>query len=204
MDNDKIYFYDYLIKVLSIAKIGLTYSKDGYALKDYKALEELTQKVFNNFMELDFSKPNYFERNIYPTPNVSVRGVILSKDKTKVLLVKEKKDNAYSLPGGWADLYDSPKDAVIREVKEEAGVEIKVVRLAGVFNASFKHCLKCIPEYSLIFECELVKDLHCHDFDILDVNYFDLNKLPQLSLKMTKENFNRAINLVLENKFECD
>ena len=52
MDNEKQYFYDYLIKMLSIAKIGLTYSRDGYALVDYKEIQNLTQKTLNNFLNI--------------------------------------------------------------------------------------------------------------------------------------------------------
>ena len=101
--NDK-FFYDYLIKMLSIAKIGLTFSYDAYAIEDYKKVQELSESALEHFMDLKLDRPNFFERNIYPTPNVSVRVVILNETRDEILLVQEKKDMGYSIPGGWADL----------------------------------------------------------------------------------------------------
>lgn len=200
MDNEKQYFYDYLIKMLSIAKIGLTYSRDGYALVDYKEIQNLTQKTLNNFLNTDFKRPNYFERNVYPTPNVSVRAVILNKDKTKVLLVEEKKDHAYSLPGGWADLYESPSQAIKRECFEEAGVKVKVIRLCALLNGLPFNVRTSIPEYAVIFVCEIDEDYHTHDHEILDVNFFYINNLPTLSKKMTLDNFNKSIKAAISGE----
>ena len=89
MDSKQI--YDYIIKIQSIAKIGMVYSKDPYALTNYKEINDLSLKMLEEFMEVEFDRPNYFSRNIYPTPNVSVRTVIFSEDKKKVLMVRESK-----------------------------------------------------------------------------------------------------------------
>ena len=69
MDSKQI--YDFVLKVQSIAKIGLKYSKDPYAISNYTELNELSIKFLEEFMEVKFDRPNYFERDIYPTPNVS-------------------------------------------------------------------------------------------------------------------------------------
>ena len=68
MNNDEFLdkyqeFYNYLIKMLSIAKIGLVYSKDEYALSNYKQVQELTMKMLENFEHLKFDRQNYFQRN---------------------------------------------------------------------------------------------------------------------------------------------
>ena len=86
---DKKEIYDYIIKIQSIAKIGLVYSKDPYALTNYQELSDLSTKFLEEFMEVEFDRPNYFQRDIYPTPSVSVRTVILNNKKNKVLMVKE-------------------------------------------------------------------------------------------------------------------
>ena len=108
-------FYDFLLKVQSISKIGLIYSHDPYAITNYKEIQELSTKYLEDFVNVKFDRPNYFKREIYPTPNVSVRTVILNKEKNKVLMVKEVNLQAYSLPGGWADLYDSPSKTARNE-----------------------------------------------------------------------------------------
>ena len=101
MDSKQI--YDYILKIQSIAKIGLVHSKDPYAITNYKEINELSMKMLEEFLEVKFDRPNYFHREIYPTPNISVRTVIFNKDKTKVLMVREAAQQAYCLPGGWSD-----------------------------------------------------------------------------------------------------
>lgn len=194
------FFYDYLIKMLSIAKIGLTFSYDAYAIEDYKKVQQLSEDAFEHFMNLKFDRPNYFERNIYPTPNVSVRVIVLNENRDEILLVQEKKDMGYSIPGGWADLYDSPKQAAIREVKEEAGVEVEIVKFAGAISCLPIKDNVFVPEYALIFEGKLVKDFHTHDHEIASVGFFKLDNLPKLSHKMTQENFNKALDAIINNK----
>ena len=102
---DSKHFYDFLIKIQAISKIGLVYSTDPYAITNYKEINDLSTRFLEEFTEVNFDRPNYFARDIYPTPNVSVRTVIFNEERTKILMVKEANLQAYSLPGGWADLY---------------------------------------------------------------------------------------------------
>jgi 8-oxo-dGTP diphosphatase len=187
------YFYDFLIKIQSIAKIVLVHSKDPYALTNYEEINKLSTEMLEKFMEVNFDRPNYFQRDIYPTPNVSVRTVIFNEDKTKVLLVRETSEQAYCLPGGWADLYDSPKDTAINECRQEAGANIEVIRLVGVMNRTPFKAKTSVPEYVLIFEAKLIGELKEHEYETDDVNFFDVNNLPNLSRKVSKEEVERMI-----------
>ena len=192
MDSKQI--YDYILKIQSIAKIGLVYSKDPYALTNYKEINDLSTRFLEEFLEVKFDRPNYFQRDIYPTPNVSVRTVIFNKDKTKVLLVREAALQAYSLPGGWADLYDTPSDVSKNECMQEAGAEIEIVRLVGITNRTPFKAPTSIPEYVVIFEAKL-KELHKeHEYETDDVNFFDIDNLPLISKKTSKGELLRFIN----------
>ena len=126
--NEKQIF-DYILKIQAIAKIGLTYSKDPYAIDNYKEINELSKKFLEDFTDTKIERPNYFEKDVYPTPNISVRTVIFNKDKTKILMVRESATHEYSLPGGWCDLYDSPSVAAKKECLQEAGAEVELVKL---------------------------------------------------------------------------
>lgn len=185
--------YDYIVKIQSIAKIGLVYSKDPYAITNYKEINKLSLELLENFMEVKFDRPNYFNRDIYPTPNVSVRTVIFNDDKTKVLMVREAAQQAYSLPGGWSDLYDSPAQTAINESSQEAGADIEVVRLVGIMNRTPFKSPTSIPEYVVIFEAKLVGKLHEHEYETDHVDFFDVNNLPKLSSKVSKEEVQRMI-----------
>ena len=191
-------FYDFLIKIQSISKIGLIYSKDPYALTNYKEINDLSTKFLEDFQNVDLNRNNYFERDVYPTPNVSVRTVIFNKDKTKILLVREVSSQEYSLPGGWADLYDSPSKTAKNECLQEAGAEIEIVRLIGITDRTPYKNKTSVPEYVVIFEAK-IKELHKeHEYETDDVQFFDLNNLPTLSRKSSKEEFMRFVQAGLD------
>lgn len=198
--KDYGYFYNYLIRILDIAKIGLLYTKDPYAHDNYEEIQTLTMEALEDFMNLKFERPNYFKREVYPTPNVSCRAIIIN-DKNEILLVQEKSDGGYSIPGGWCDLYDTPIEAVTREAYEEAGVKIKVKRLAAVLSKKpLSEADTFVPEYALFFDCEIEENLHIHDHEILNVDFFSLENLPKFSVKNSKREFDLAVDAVINKK----
>ena len=197
---DSKYFYDFIIKVQAISKIGLTYSKDPYALTNYQELNDLSTRYLQEFTDVKFDRPNYFSKDIYPTPNVSVRTVILNKDKTKVMMVREAALGTYSLPGGWADLYDSPSKTAKNECSQEAGADIEVVRLVGILDRTPFKSSASIPEYVVVFEGKLLGKLHEHEYETDDVGWFDIDNLPEVSRKTSKEELLRMILAARDGK----
>ena len=193
-------FYDYILKIQSIAKIGLVFSKDPYAITNYQQINDLTLEMLEKLMEIQFNRPNYFSRDIYPTPSVSVRAVILNEKRDKVLMVRESSSGTYSFPGGWADLYDSPGQTAINESSQEAGADIELVRLVGVLNRTpFKTGVH-VPEYLVVFEGKLKGKLHEHEYETDDVNWFSVDELPPMSRKVAKQEIDRIIDAIKSNK----
>ena len=117
----------------------------------------------------------------YPTAKVDIRGIVLSTDK-KILLVKEGGDNKWSLPGGWADIGHSAKEVIIKEFKEETGLDIIPQKILAVFDKRM-HPHPPEPDYvyKIIFYCKTISFEINKGFDILDVQYFDIDNLPTLS-----------------------
>lgn len=191
MDSKNI--YDFIIKIQSIAKIGLTYSKDPYAISNYQEINDLSKKFLEEFMNVKIDRPNYFEKNIYPTPNISARTVIFNDDKTKVLLVREAVSQTYSLPGGWCDLYDSPSDTARNECRQEAGAKIKDLRLVGITSRTPFTSDTSVPNYVIIFEAKLDGELSEHEYETDNVAFFDIDRLPEISRKTSKEELLRFI-----------
>ena len=198
MDSKQI--YDYILKIQSIAKIGLVHSKDPYALTNYEEINRLSMEFLENFMEVKFDRPNYFKRDIYPTPNISVRTIIFNKSRDKILLVKEANSHTYSMPGGWADLYDSPSDTAKNESRQEAGAEIDVVRLVGILNRTPFKSNVSIPEYVVVFEGVLKGELHEHEYETEDVGWFDYKNLPEMSRKVSLTELNRMIDAAVKGE----
>ena len=196
-------FYDFVVKVHSIAKIGLTYSKDPYAIDNYKELNEISKEMLEKFMDVKFDKPSMFTKEVYPTPNISVRTLIGSKNN--ILLVREANTGLWSFPGGWAELYDSPKTAAFNEVKQETGVEPKITRLIGVMDRLPHKSNQSVPEYVIIFE-GTIEDTdfskHCHE--TTDVKFFDMDNLPEMSKKLSKEELDIIIDAYKNKKVIFD
>ena len=198
MDTKEL--YDYLLKIQSIAKIGLVFSKDPYAITNYQQINDLTLEMLEKLVEIQFDRPNYFSRDIYPTPSVSVRAVILNENRDRVLMVRESNSGTYSFPGGWADLYDSAGQTAINESSQEAGADIDLVRLVGVLNRTpFKTGVH-VPEYLVVFEAKLNGQLHEHEYETDDVNWFSFDNLPPMSRKVAKQEIDRVIDAIKTGK----
>lgn len=184
-------FYDFVVKVHSIAKIGLTYSKDPYAIDNYKELNEISREMIEKFADVKFDRPSMFSRDIYPTPSISSRTLIVN-DKKEILLVREANSGLWSMPGGWADLYDSPSQAAFNEVSQEAGIEPKIVRLIALLERTPYKSNQNVPEYVMVFEGKIDESKfheHCHE--TTDVKFFPMDQLPEMSRKMSKDERDR-------------
>lgn len=197
-------FYDFVVKVHSIAKIGLTYSKDPYAIDNYEELNRISKEMLEKFMEVKFDKPSMFTKEVYPTPNISVR-TLIGNGKNQILLVREANTGFWSFPGGWAELYDSPKEAAYNEVVQETGVKPEITRLIGVLNRLPHKTDKPVPEYVIIFEGKVNDDdysKHCHE--ITEVKFFDITNLPEMSKKLSKEELDMIFDAYKNNKVIFD
>ena len=197
-------FYDFVVKVHSIAKIGLTYSKDPYAIDNYNELNKISTEMLEKFMDVKFDKPSMFTKEVYPTPNISVR-TLIGNGKNQILLVREASTGFWSFPGGWAELYDSPKEAAYNEVVQETGVKPEITRLIGVIDRLPHKTEKNVPEYVIIFEGKVSDDdfsKHCHE--ISEVKFFDIENLPEMSRKLTKDELDMIFDAYKNNKVIFD
>ena len=117
----------------------------------------------------------------YATPKIDIRAAVF--DDEKILLVKERSDGLWTLPGGWADIGDSPSLAAIREVKEESGFDVAVKKLAAVYDRD-KHQHPPIQHhvFKLFFLCDLRGGSAAESVETSGVDFFAEGKLPPLSL----------------------
>ena len=140
----------------AIGQTGLTYAKDPYDRERYDELLRLGSLMLAGpepesvRLASDLLK---LERG-YATPKVDVRAAIFQEQK--VLLVREREDDRWTLPGGWADVGLSPAECVEKEVREEAGLIVKARRLLAVWDRN-KHPHPPLPfhVYKLVFHCEI-------------------------------------------------
>jgi ADP-ribose pyrophosphatase YjhB (NUDIX family) len=176
-------FLNEIKRLKSLADTGLLYCKNEYDKDRYIELREISFHLLHKFSgasmeELRFILPPATD---YPTAKVDIRGIAISEDN-KILLVKESVDGKWSLPGGWADVGYSPKETIIKEFKEETGLDIIPERLLAVFDKKMHpHPPQPFYVYKMVFFCKPVSTEIIKGFDVLDVAYFDADSLPALS-----------------------
>jgi ADP-ribose pyrophosphatase YjhB (NUDIX family) len=115
------------------------------------------------------------------TPKVDVRAAVF--DDGGILLIKEPDDGGWSLPGGWADVDESPAEAIAREVHEESGYRVRVTRLLSAYDRDRQGhppSLYCI--YKLNFLCEILDHDPSVAIEADGMGFFAQDSIPPLSL----------------------
>ena len=113
----------------------------------------------------------------YVTPKVAV-GAAVGNDDGEILLVQRSDSGIWLYPTGWADVGYSAAEVVVKEVQEETGIEVEVVRLIAVLDG-LRVGMSRIPLYSLVFQCRPVGgELKAHPLECADVGWFPLDGLP--------------------------
>ena len=120
----------------------------------------------------------------YVTPKVDVRGAVFRDDK--ILLVRERSDGRWTLPGGWADVNETPSQAVEKEIEQESGYTAQAVKLAAVYDRRAHNAPRSIFYiYKLFFICELTGGAPRVSNETDGVEFFALDALPELSTGRT-------------------
>lgn len=189
---------EFIVKALAIARTGLKYSKDEYALENYQELHDLSQSMLINMSnDVDIEK-KLFPVDNYPTPSISVRSLIFNKNQ-QLLMVKEKKDGLWSLPGGWCDLFISARDNAKKECLEESGYAVTIEKLVACFFRDYYKDKVLISEYALYFVGMVDEKVMDHVHEISEVGFFDVDQLPLLSSKNTIDEITKALNAYRDN-----
>ncbi|RPH59902.1 MAG: NUDIX domain-containing protein [Chloroflexi bacterium] len=175
-------------ELYSMAQAGLTYCQNDFDLDRYRRLQEISAEIIASQSALEKAAvlESFSMQAGYATPKVDVRGAVMRAGK--ILLVQEKTDGRWSLPGGWADLNDSPAEVVAREVREESGFEVRVDKLIAVFDAN-RHIqpVEFYRAYKLIFLCSITGGAAEASFETPAVDFFEPGNLPPLSMLRTNQ-----------------
>lgn len=173
---------DFQRRIQAIAQIGLTYTDGVYDRERYEQLREIAIEMAAVYTERD-PQPirNLFKNEEgYATPKIDVRGVVFRDDR--ILMVKEKVDGLWTLPGGWADIGDTPSEAAVREIHEEAGFQTRPIKLLALYDRQRQgHPVETYYTYKFFFLCEITGGEASTNHETLDVGFFGLDDLPRLS-----------------------
>lgn len=190
----------FIKKVQAISQTGLSFSKDPYALENYEELMEMSIDLLSKMTDNPINTCKLYDHYMYPVAQPAVR-IMITNEKSEILMVKEKEDGKWTIPGGWCDIGESPKENAIKEVSQETGYDIEIKRLLGLFdrNKYIEHVSR-FDVYDIMFYAKIIGGSINPNHEVIEVKWFDINELPELSRKTSLDELEIAYDVLKNNK----
>jgi ADP-ribose pyrophosphatase YjhB (NUDIX family) len=196
-------------EIQSLTQSGLTFCQNPYDVARYRRLEEIAAEIVaaHTTLPQEAVLESFRVQPGYATPKVDVRAAVLRDGK--ILLVQERSDGGWTMPGGWADVGEAPSAVAVREVREESGFTVTPGRLIAVHDANRRPNvrLEFYHAYKLVFLCVLAGGEATPSDETSAVDFFDLAHIPPLSTyrtsrQMIEEAYAHAADASLPTVFD--
>lgn len=174
--NDKI--LDLAMRIQSIAQAGLTYGKDDFDRERYAELRRISAELLSLRTDVTAEKiyDIFCNESGYQTPKTDTRAAVF--ENGKILLVREK-NGTWALPGGWCDVDMSVASNTVKEVKEEAGLDVRAERLIAVQDWRRHNVQNYAYGVIKIFVlCNAVGGSFCENAETTESRFFGKDELP--------------------------
>lgn len=169
-------------RLLAVAKTGLHYTQSDYERERYEEVMQIALQLLQH--------PEHYPAEVirgawqledgYVTPKLDVRGAMFRGDE--VLLVRERSDGKWTVPGGFADVNESPSQSVLKEIEQESGYTARILKLAAVHDrAKRNYPAFMFHIWKLLFVCEITGGAARLSNETDGVQFFSLDNLPPLS-----------------------
>jgi len=175
-------------EIQALSQTGLFFAENEFARERHKRLGEIAAEMVSDHSSLEINElVNIFvSQTGYAIPRVDVRAAVFRDEK--LLLVRERIDGGWTMPGGWADVGDIPSGAAEREVREEAGFLVKARKVIGVYDANRLGPLEIFHAYKIVFLCDLLGGEARTSNETSEVGFFGREEIPlMLSGERTKQ-----------------
>jgi ADP-ribose pyrophosphatase YjhB (NUDIX family) len=186
MDRDTPHWLNFAREIQAIGQKGYNLTQGYYDRMNYSRLLEIAAEIVALKTPLDREQvlETFLVQPGYATTKVDVRAAVIRDGR--LLLVQERRDQKWCLPGGWADVGEYPSEMVAREVLEESGFAVQPYRLVGVFDANRAgRPLEFFHAYKIIFLCRITGGEPRTSDETMGVDFFDFESLPPLSENRT-------------------
>lgn len=178
------YFFEKVKRIQALAETGLEFNQNIYDRERYTELQQISAELLSQMTHVPVEQILHViqDNNGYKTPKTDVRAVIFN-EKSEILLIREKADDCWAMPGGWADVGYSPAEVAVKESFEEAGIMVQPVKLLAVLD---KQKQKMPPAFEYVYKifilCKKLSNNISTGTETSAVGWFAENNLPELSL----------------------
>jgi ADP-ribose pyrophosphatase YjhB (NUDIX family) len=174
---------DWIKRLTAIAQNGLTFAKDPYDIERYAQLRQVAAEMLARASDanIEVILGILGDQKGYATPKVDMRGVVFRDDR--ILMVRERSDGRWALPGGWADPGESPAENVVREIREESGFLTRASKILAIYDRS-RHGNRppfAFHVYKLFMLCDIVGGSEQPSIETDAVGFFAEDAIPELS-----------------------
>ena len=179
--NDRL--PDLARRLHALARTGMHFCASEYDRERYAEIERIAAELLAGPEPADREAllALWASERGYVTPKVEVRGAVFREGR--VLLVREAADGRWTLPGGWADVNESPSQAVEKEIEQESGFRARAVKLAALYDRSrHGHGPSLHHGWKAFFLCEVTGGAARGSYETDAVGFFDPAELPAMSL----------------------
>jgi ADP-ribose pyrophosphatase YjhB (NUDIX family) len=188
-------------EIQAISQTGLHYAENDFQVQRNTRLQEISAEIVSSYSDLEYSDlVNIFNQQIgYATPRIDVRGAVFRANE--LLLVRERLDGGWTMPGGWVDVGDTPSGAVEREVYEESGFKVKARKVIGVYDANRTGPLEVFHAFKIVFLCDILSGEARTSDETSEVGFFSDGDLPStLSSERTRPRHLEDAFIALSNE----
>ncbi|MGD0100973.1 MAG: NUDIX hydrolase [Acidobacteriota bacterium] len=176
MENSK--FLEWAREIQALAQTECHYARDEYQRDRCRRLMEIAAEMISDKTGVEFhAVSKAFTSQVgYATPKIDVRAAVFKGEK--LLLVRERLDGGWTMPGGWADVGDSPSKAAERETWEEAGFHVKAGKIVGVYDANRVNPLEIFHAFKIVFLCNILDGEARPSRETSEVAFFAEDSIP--------------------------
>lgn len=188
-----------------LAQAGQTYTKDDFDRERFVRIREIAAEMVSMQSDLPLSKVRdlFCSETGFQTPKLDTRAAIFAGDK--ILLVKEK-NGTWSMPGGWVDVMQTVKSNTIKEVKEEAGLDVEAVRVIALQDRNLHNTPPYAYNVCKVFVlCEVLGGNFQSNIETVESRYFGLDELPVLAEeKNTREQIEMCFSAYRDENWQIE
>ncbi|MCU0460001.1 MAG: NUDIX hydrolase [Bacteroidales bacterium] len=193
-------------RIQAISQSGLHFSENDFDRDRYEELRSLSVRLAGTICDTEPEKLKdlFTNETGFQTPKVDIRSVVIKDGK--ILMVREKIDGKYSVPGGFADINYSPAEVAVKEVCEETGLNVRFNRVLAIADTD-SHGFPPLPYhyYKLVMLCDLIDGVLSDSIETTGAAFFDFDNLPELSAERNTEQFLQLIRRQLHTtETYCD
>lgn len=169
-------------RLLALSQTGLHFTAEEFDRERYREIGDIATHLLelHGGVAADAVRQAWFVEGGYATPKMDVRGAVFRDDR--VLLVRELSDGKWALPGGWADVNDTPSSSILKEIAQETGFTARVSKLAAVYDRNKRNQPPYLfHSWKMLFLCEITGGAARTSYETTAVEFFALDQLPELS-----------------------